>query len=138
MDYEIHEQILLYLFQHRNSGQMHDLLQGLHGVERSIISDKALELQQRGYIETKFPFPGVGSLDWNTGEVEWHGAENDDYIKAKISTDGIDYVKSALLNRNHKPKVKVEFKKETINILVGIFVIVTSALILYYLFGIKP
>lgn len=96
MDYEIHEQILLYLFENRDTDKYYDLLEKFTIVPRQVLHDRVEELKNKNLIDVQYPFYGGFILDVRTGETK-DMMTHEDFIKAKIRTDGIDHVKNKIL-----------------------------------------
>jgi hypothetical protein len=99
MEYEIHERILLYLYELRHKDESYDLLKKFSDVNETLLRDTAEHLRKEGLIDVEYPFLGFGSVDFNTGQVDFPYAEKEDYVKAKIKTPGIEYVKQNLLKK---------------------------------------
>lgn len=93
MKNELHEEILLYLYERRNEDEFVDILPRFKEFSANLLYEKAGELENKKLIRANYPFSGIGALDWNTGEMTWHGAEKENYIKAKITTEGIEVVR---------------------------------------------
>lgn len=99
MEYELHEKILLYLYELRHKDELYDLLIKFNDINDSLLRETTEHLQKEGLIETEYPFLGVGSVDFNTGRIDFPYAEKEDFLKAKILTPGIEYVKQNLLKK---------------------------------------
>jgi hypothetical protein len=108
MSYELHEKILLYLFELRHTDETHDLLIKFEGTPKRLIYSKTEELKKKGFIEVEYPFAGIGSLDWNTGRLDFPNAESE-YLKAKIRNEGIEFVKTKILKRTDWLEVAYKF-----------------------------
>lgn len=106
-DFETHEKILIYLYENRKTEAHFDLLKQFNNVSRESIYEKAGDLERKGLITAQYPFLGVGYLNDRTGEVSYPNAEKEDYLKAKLTTDGIDYVRD-LLRKNERDSIWIQ------------------------------
>lgn len=137
MENEIHEKILLFLFEHRNNDEVYDLYKQFSGVDQNIIAKRTRELQKQGFISLEFPFGGATVFLMKTGEVKGSMPPSGHFIKARILTPGIDYVKKELLKKDSfasqkEHPVKKGWMKE---IILGVIIVILGALLLK-LFGI--
>ena len=118
--HELHEEILLFLYQLRNSEERPDLLKKFKGANESILRDTIEHLRERGLIEVEYPYMGVGTLDWRSGEIDFPNADPNDFRNGKIKTAGIEYVKKNLVK---KPDLLEKLNK-VIGIIGGVAAIV--------------
>ena len=115
MGQELHEQILLYLFQFRDDGEFHDILAKFNDRNKKLIRETINELATKKFIREN------PSLRVITGEPDRYPRK--DTLKAKILIDGINFVKEKLL----KPDEPKETKQHiVIKGQVGVFQNVTA------------
>jgi hypothetical protein len=96
MEYEIHEQILLHLYELRNSDEYSDLLIQFKDISSQVLNDRVEELRTKDLIDVQYPFQGGFIMEYGSGRTtNIIGGQR--YLKAKIKADGIDYVKDKIL-----------------------------------------
>jgi hypothetical protein len=100
MDHELHEKILLFLYQFRDDDGFHDLLE-YFSIKESILREKVEQLAKKNFVKQELSFRVLLS-----GE---HRPEKKQVYRAKILIDGIEYVKKQLL-------INDETRKKTQNI----------------------
>ena len=83
MKREIHEEILLYLFELRDSEDHHDLLIKFKNISETLLHERVQELEAKKLITTQYPFTGFFMA--GSGESTNFG-ETESYIKAKITS----------------------------------------------------
>ncbi|HEX9651817.1 MAG TPA: hypothetical protein VGA21_14740 [Cyclobacteriaceae bacterium] len=105
--YELHEQILLYLYEYRNTGNLYNLLDKFGNLNRNLLREKVDELYSKGFIHV-IPeyYVQVVSLKpkKNRGVTVQTGNRQNkpERILARILTTGVEYVKKEILNQNRQ------------------------------------
>lgn len=97
---ELHEQILVYLYNNRNNDAQYDLFIKFKNISKTLVFNKATELADKGLIATETSEMGIGSFSWDTGEITFPNA-GEPYLKAKIRNEGIQYVKQNILKNTN-------------------------------------
>lgn len=105
MEHELHERIMLFLFEHRNTNNSYDLLQEFKDDDSDLVTERAQYLYNQKYIHAFFP-SGFGLMNLQTGEYT-HGMSISDSISARILPAGIDYVKKELMKNDKQESIKV-------------------------------
>lgn len=116
MKHELHEQILIYLFELRHTSVYFDLLIKFNPAPRELIFKKIEELKIKGFIEVEYPPTGIGQFDWHSGAITFPDVE-EDYLKAKITIEGIENVKGVILRK--KNYIEIAHKIVTIAGVIG-------------------
>jgi len=93
MSDELHEKILIYLYELRESDEKHDLLIVFNKVNQTVLSDTIEELRKKKFIEVEYPFYPPYSL--NSPSPPSFNQQN--FIKAKIKLQGIEHVKNEII-----------------------------------------
>lgn len=99
MKHELHEEILLFLYDFRKTEDKPDVFEKFKGENVNVLKETIEELSGKDFIEVEYPFVGFGSLNWHTGEMKFPHADPNDFRKCKIKTAGIEYVKQNLLKK---------------------------------------
>jgi hypothetical protein len=93
MKYDLHEQILIYLFDLRENGIKHDLLDKFDNVRKTHLYETVISLNEKKYIETDRPFKTRLLTNGRDKQLRQEGEK----LISKITPDGIDYVKTKIL-----------------------------------------
>lgn len=94
MGLELHERILLFLFERPDDYL--DLYARFKNTDRNLLFDRARELRKKNFIDTEDSDAGIG-LGWVNFETGETHIPISDTLFARITTDGIDHVKTNLL-----------------------------------------
>jgi hypothetical protein len=93
MKNDLHEQILIYLFDLRENGIKHDLLDKFDNVRKNHLYETVISLNEKKYIETDRPFKNRLLTYGRDKQLRQEGEK----LISKITPDGIDYVKTKIL-----------------------------------------
>jgi len=96
MESELHKRILLFLYQYRNTGELHDLTKEFTHIDRNLLAEKIHHSSSKGliYIPSEEIVDQLNSKNPNNGKPDKSRMENAKPIYAKISNEGIEYLKN--------------------------------------------
>jgi hypothetical protein len=100
MKHEIHERILLYLYELRENDEKFDLLIKFIDINETLLRENIEHLDKEKLIEVEYPFLGFGTVNLRTGETNFPYKDTNKFIKAKIKPAGTEYVKQNLLKKS--------------------------------------